>query len=91
MSDIDIVIELLERVKRLEARVKSLESKNIGDPKLFEVGPKSRFKPPTREEYRMYFKEKGYSLEVADRSYNGYDEANWKDSESTRLLPSDWL
>ena len=39
MSDIDIVIELLERVKRLEARVKSLESKNIGDPKLFQNRP----------------------------------------------------
>ena len=51
MSDIDIVIELLERVKRLEGRVKSLEE------------PKKAFEPPTIDQVRAYCKDRGNSVD----------------------------
>lgn len=43
------------------------------------------FVAPTLEEYKEYFKEHGYKLDVAETSYRGYKAANWFDSKGNEI------
>jgi len=38
------------------------------------------------EDVISYFKENGYSEEVAKRAYQGYAEAGWHDSRGNKIL-----
>lgn len=40
-----------------------------------------KFKPPTIQEFTKYFTENGYSSDLAKTAFNGYDVAEWHDSE----------
>lgn len=71
----EIVIDLKKKVDRLEKRIKKLEN----DPTLFNQ-PQERFKPPTVEEVRSYFRQNGYNMDTANKAFKYYSEAGWKDS-----------
>lgn len=43
--------------------------------------PKKEFVAPTLDEFKRYFTENGYSQELAERAWRGYEEANWHDSQ----------
>ena len=43
------------------------------------------FIPPTPEEVRQYFSDKGYSEEAANKAYDYYSAGNWKDSKGKRV------
>jgi len=42
--------------------------------------PSKTFIPPTLEEVKAYFKEKGYSQEGAQKAFDYYTAGDWKDS-----------
>ena len=44
-----------------------------------------RFSPPTLQEVKEYFSEKEYSLFAAQRAFEYYSEANWKDSTGKQV------
>lgn len=44
-----------------------------------------KFIPPTLEEFQKYFEEFGYSIEVAERAWNGYNVADWYDSKGNKI------
>jgi len=46
---------------------------------------KPKFIPPTLEEVKAYFKEKGYSEVSAEKAFNYYDIAGWKDSKGNQV------
>lgn len=44
-----------------------------------------RFVPPTLEEVKCFFKEKGYTEESAKTAFEYYDIADWKDSKGQKV------
>lgn len=44
-----------------------------------------KFIPPSLDEFKDYFEENGYSLEVAERAWKGYEVAGWKDSKGKQI------
>jgi hypothetical protein len=46
---------------------------------------KSTFKPPTIDEVVDYFKERGYSESAAQKFYDYYSSAEWKDSKGSQV------
>ncbi|GAP70585.1 hypothetical protein BA6E_12517 [Bacteroidales bacterium 6E] len=46
---------------------------------------KIRFTPPTVEEVKNYFVEKGYSPEQGEKAFNYYSVANWKDRNGDQV------
>lgn len=47
--------------------------------------PKKIFVPPTLEEFKLYFKQEGYSEEKAVTAWKGYNEAEWHDSRGSKI------
>jgi hypothetical protein len=47
---------------------------------------KKKFIPPTLEEVKQFFFEKGYTEESAEKAYNHYSLANWKDTNGKQVL-----
>ena len=43
------------------------------------------FSPPSLPDFEKYFIENGYSPELANRAYKGYEVANWKDSKGNQI------
>lgn len=43
------------------------------------------FAPPSLDEVRAFYLEKGYKEDVAIRAFNGYDVAGWKDSNGKQV------
>lgn len=68
----------ITEVGSLENRDKGLETE---DKARNEKG----FIPPTPEEVRQYFSDKGYSEEAANKAYDYYSAGNWKDSKGKRV------
>jgi len=46
---------------------------------------KSTFAPPTIQEVESFFSEKGYSLSTADKAFEYYSTADWKDSKGNKV------
>lgn len=46
---------------------------------------KEKIVPPTIEEVKEYFTEKGYSLDVAQKAFDYYASAGWKDSNGKEV------
>ena len=44
-----------------------------------------RFSPPTLQDVKQYFSEKGYSPEAGQKAFDYYTEANWKDSTGKQV------
>ncbi len=40
---------------------------------------------PSLEEVKAYFKENGYSLDIAEKAFRSYDVANWHDSKGNKI------
>lgn len=53
--------------------------------KTSKISSKS-FNPPTLEEVKSYFKEKGYQQSVADRAFDYYTTMNWKDGTGKQVI-----
>lgn len=49
-------------------------------------GEGREFIPPTLEEFKNYFFENGFSAELAERAWKGYDAANWHDTKNNKIL-----
>lgn len=47
---------------------------------------KSEFIPPTLDDVKAYFKEKGYKVETAIRAFNHYEAGNWHDVNGNPVL-----
>jgi len=47
---------------------------------------KGKFTPPTLSEVKDFFKSKGYTEESAEKAFNYYDVADWKDSRGKAVL-----
>jgi hypothetical protein len=47
---------------------------------------KNSFVPPTLEEVKVFFRENGYTEEVAIRAFKHYEENDWKDSYNNKVL-----
>lgn len=62
------------------------EGKKGGVGEKGESGKKQKeFSPPTFEEVKNYFIEKGFSPETAKRAYEGYEVADWHDSNGKKI------
>ena len=46
---------------------------------------KKVFIPPSFDDFKKYFKENGYSQELANRAYQGYQVADWHDSKDKKI------
>jgi len=46
---------------------------------------KARFSPPTIEEVKNYFIQNGFSHELAEKAFNYYSVANWKDGKGNQV------
>lgn len=44
-----------------------------------------KFIPPTIQEFTKYFTENGYSPELSERAFKGYEVAQWHDSEGKQI------
>lgn len=60
--------------------------KDYFTPKKVAKAPSKSFNPPTLEEVKSYFKEKGYQQTVADRAFDYYTTMNWKDGTGKQVL-----
>lgn len=60
--------------------------KDYFTPKKVAKVPSKSFNPPTLEEVKSYFKEKGYQQTVADRAFDYYTTMNWKDGTGKQVL-----
>lgn len=47
---------------------------------------KKGFVPPTLEEAKVFFRENGYTEEVAIRAFKHYEENDWKDTYNNKVL-----
>ena len=45
----------------------------------------NKFKPPTLEQVKKYFDEKGYDAQAAERAFLMYDANDWKDSHGNQV------
>ena len=43
------------------------------------------FSSPSLDDFKKYFEDNGYSLEVANRAFKGYAVADWHDSEGKKI------
>lgn len=56
-----------------------------------------KFKPPTLDEVKAYFKEKGYTEESAIKAFEHYDLADWHDAKGSKVknwkqkMNTNWL
>ena len=57
----------------------------VDEPQPASVKKKKEFIPPTLEDVRAFFKEKGYKDSEALRMWNGYDVADWHDSQGKQI------
>lgn len=48
-------------------------------------GDEKQFIPPTLEEVKQYFSDKGYTEEAAKKAFSYYEEGKWKDSKGNRV------
>lgn len=46
---------------------------------------KKIFVAPTLDEFKTYFLQNGFSLELAERAWKGYDSAQWHDSNGNKV------
>lgn len=53
--------------------------------KIIERKKNVRFSPPTLQEVKQYFSEKGYSPEAGQKAFDYYNEASWKDSTGKQV------
>ncbi|MFW9972573.1 MAG: DUF4373 domain-containing protein [Candidatus Odinarchaeota archaeon] len=53
----------------------------VNKSKIKENTKRKKFKPPTLEQVKQYFKENGYTEQSAIKAFKHYDIANWHDSE----------
>lgn len=49
------------------------------------VGTPKSFQPPSLDEVRAYFREKGYTEAAADKAWNYYDAGGWKDGKGNQV------
>jgi uncharacterized protein YdaU (DUF1376 family) len=65
----------------LENRNENVNEIIIDNNKGIVKGKKSKeFVAPTLEEFKNYFNENGFTSELGERAWKGYDAAGWKDS-----------
>lgn len=50
-----------------------------------EIKKSKSFSAPSLDDFKKYFAESGYSVDVAQRAFNGYDVAGWHDSEGKQI------
>jgi uncharacterized protein YdaU (DUF1376 family) len=53
------------------------------DISMCDPGSEESFKPPTLEEVKQFFKEKGYTADAAQKAYDYYATAQWQDSNGS--------
>lgn len=46
---------------------------------------KKKFVPPNLQDVKTFFKDKGFGAELAERAFDYYDTANWKDSKGNKV------
>lgn len=49
------------------------------------VKKKKSLDPPTKDDVIKYFLSKGYNKEIAEKFWDGYDVADWKDSQGNKV------
>jgi len=85
-----------KRNKRVEAGRKGGQAKpkqSLNKAKAIKIDKdkirvdKNKFVPPTLDEWKSYFKEKGYLESIAITSWTGYEEANppWTDTKGKKI------
>lgn len=75
-------------LKPTETKLKPSETnKNEKNEKIKELNKKNivKFSPPSLEDVKLYFKEKGYLESVGEKAFNFYDCAGWKDSRGNQV------
>ena len=61
---------------------KPLDNKPLNSKK---INKSVTFVPPTRDEVRIFFKEKGSGSDLADRAFDHYETGNWFDSTGKKV------
>jgi DNA-binding MarR family transcriptional regulator len=59
---------------------------DIKDNNILAKPKKKGFVPPTLEEVKVFFRENGYTEEVAIRAFKHYEENDWKDTYNNKVL-----
>ena len=77
MSKLELILNRLN-VTVDEPTMKELE--------LIMAGKKKGLVIPTLKDFNEYFEFKGYSLVLAEKSYNYYNEHGWKDSKGSPVV-----
>lgn len=72
---------------KTDANAMQVKERKVKDIKICDVtSKKTSPKYPSLEEVKAFFKEKGYSEEVAIRAFNHYDSAKWHDTSGKKVL-----
>jgi len=70
-----------------ESKIKEIQlKKEIKEKKSFLQKPKKVFVPPTLDEVKIFFSEKGYTENSAVTAFNHYNLANWHDVNGKQVL-----
>jgi hypothetical protein len=65
--------------------IKPPSTQNAGDIPKAKARKPVEFKPPTLEEVEKYFIEHNFPVDLAKRAWEGYDVANWIDSQGKQI------
>lgn len=61
------------------------ECKERKEKKEYKERKEKKFIPPTLQEFKDYFKENNYKIDIAERAWRSYDVANWHDSYGKQI------
>jgi hypothetical protein len=59
---------------------------DIKDNNISAKSKKKGFVPPTLDEVKVFFRDNGYSEEIAIRAFKHYEDNDWKDSYNNKVL-----
>lgn len=79
ISELTADCQQVDRLKRREVE-EEVETEEEVEKKV-----KKKFLPPSLLEFENYFKENGFSKELAGRAWKGYHEAEWHDSRDNPI------
>jgi DNA-binding Lrp family transcriptional regulator len=71
---------------KIQVYIEDYNKEDIKDNNISAKPKKKGFVPPTLEEVKVFFRENGYTEEVAIRAFKHYEENDWKDSYNNKVL-----
>jgi DNA-binding MarR family transcriptional regulator len=71
---------------KIQVYIEDYIKEDIKDNNILAKSKKKGFVPPTEDEVKVFFRENGYTEEVAIRAFKHYEDNDWKDSYNNKVL-----